>query len=66
MRFIRFILFLKKMEALVLHFLDRIFWCSRLGSNQCLYHGVLRAVDADGKKILHDIDYQEYADYIEE
>lgn len=31
-----------------------------------LYHGVLRAVDAEGKKILHDIDYQEYADYIEE
>jgi NAD-reducing hydrogenase large subunit len=31
-----------------------------------LYHGVLRAVDTEGKKILHDIDYQEYADYIEE
>lgn len=31
-----------------------------------LYHGVLRAVDSEGKKILHDIDYQEYADYIEE
>jgi len=31
-----------------------------------LYHGVLRAVDTDGKKILNDIDYQYYADYIEE
>jgi NAD-reducing hydrogenase large subunit len=31
-----------------------------------LYHGVLRAVDADGKKILHDIDYQDYLDYIAE
>jgi coenzyme F420-reducing hydrogenase alpha subunit len=24
-----------------------------------LYHGVLRAVDKDGKKILNDVDYQE-------
>ena len=31
-----------------------------------LYHGVLRAVDPDGKKILNDIDYQEYDKYIEE
>lgn len=31
-----------------------------------LYHGVLRAVDADGKIILHDIDYQEYHKYIDE
>jgi NAD-reducing hydrogenase large subunit len=31
-----------------------------------LYHGVLRAVDADGKKILDDIDYQDYLNYIEE
>lgn len=31
-----------------------------------LYHGVLRAVDSEGKKILHDIDYQEYTNYIEE
>jgi NAD-reducing hydrogenase large subunit len=31
-----------------------------------LYHGVLRAVDADGKKILNDVDYQEYFNYIEE
>ncbi len=31
-----------------------------------LYHGVLRAVDAEGNKILHDIDYQEYNNYIEE
>jgi len=31
-----------------------------------LYHGVLRAVDNDGKKILHDIDYQDYLNYIDE
>ena len=31
-----------------------------------LYHGVLRAVDSDGKKILHDVDYQEYDRYIDE
>ncbi len=31
-----------------------------------LYHGVLRAVDADGKKILHDVDYQDYVNYIGE
>ena len=31
-----------------------------------LYHGVLRAVDHDGNKILHDIDYQHYLDYIGE
>ncbi|MCK9612494.1 MAG: Ni/Fe hydrogenase subunit alpha [Bacteroidales bacterium] len=31
-----------------------------------LYHGVLRAVDADGKKILNDVDYQDYYNYIEE
>jgi len=31
-----------------------------------LYHGVLRAVDAEGKKILHDVDYQEYDSYLEE
>jgi NAD-reducing hydrogenase large subunit len=31
-----------------------------------LYHGVLRAVDSEGKKILHDIDYQEYDKYIDE
>ncbi|MDZ7741202.1 MAG: Ni/Fe hydrogenase subunit alpha [Bacteroidota bacterium] len=30
------------------------------------YHGVLRAVDADGKKILHDVDYQDYLKYIGE
>lgn len=30
------------------------------------YHGVLRAVDADGKRILDDVDYQNYNDYIEE
>jgi len=31
-----------------------------------LYHGVLRAIDSKGKKILHDVDYQEYFQYIDE
>jgi NAD-reducing hydrogenase large subunit len=31
-----------------------------------LYHGVLRAVDADGRKVLHDVDYQDYLKYIRE
>jgi len=31
-----------------------------------LYHGVLRAVDSEGKKILHDVDYQDYGRYIDE
>jgi NAD-reducing hydrogenase large subunit len=31
-----------------------------------LYHGVLRAVDHEGRKILHDVDYQEYFRYIDE
>jgi len=31
-----------------------------------LYHGVLRAVDADGKKILNDVDYRDYLQYIGE
>jgi NAD-reducing hydrogenase large subunit len=31
-----------------------------------LYHGVLRAVDPSGKKILDDIDYQDYLKYIDE
>jgi NAD-reducing hydrogenase large subunit len=31
-----------------------------------LYHGVLRAVDSEGRKILNDVDYQHYANYIEE
>ncbi|RMH74297.1 MAG: Ni/Fe hydrogenase subunit alpha [Gemmatimonadetes bacterium] len=31
-----------------------------------LYHGVLRAVDANGKRILDDVDYQNYLDYISE
>lgn len=31
-----------------------------------IYHGVLRAVDTDGNKILHDVDYQDYLDYIAE
>jgi len=30
------------------------------------YHGVLRAVDADGHKILDDVDYQDYLEYIGE
>jgi len=31
-----------------------------------LYHGVLRAIDKDGNKILHDVDYQDYLNYIDE
>jgi NAD-reducing hydrogenase large subunit len=31
-----------------------------------LYHGVLRAVDANGRKILNDVDYQEYWKHIGE
>ncbi|MDP8223766.1 MAG: Ni/Fe hydrogenase subunit alpha [Candidatus Lernaella stagnicola] len=31
-----------------------------------LYHGVLRAVDKDGKTIIDDVDYQGYLDYIAE
>jgi len=31
-----------------------------------LYHGVLRAIDTNGNKILNDIDYQEYLQYIGE
>jgi NAD-reducing hydrogenase large subunit len=31
-----------------------------------LYHGVLRAVDKEGKIILHDVDYQDYLKYIDE
>ncbi len=31
-----------------------------------LYHGVLRAVDKDGKKILNDVEYQDYYKYINE
>ena len=31
-----------------------------------LYHGVLRAIDSDGNKILDDVDYQDYLDYIGE
>ena len=31
-----------------------------------LYHGVLRAIDADGKRILDDVDYQDYLKYIDE
>jgi NAD-reducing hydrogenase large subunit len=30
------------------------------------YHGVLRAVDADGHKVLNDVDYQDYLKYIGE
>jgi NAD-reducing hydrogenase large subunit len=30
------------------------------------YHGVLRAVDADGHKVLNDVDYQDYLEYIGE
>jgi len=31
-----------------------------------LYHGVLRAVDTNGNRILDDVDYQDYDKYIEE
>lgn len=31
-----------------------------------LYHGVIRAVDAEGRKILHDVDCQDYLKYIRE
>jgi NAD-reducing hydrogenase large subunit len=31
-----------------------------------IYHGVIRAVDTEGNKILHDVDYQDYLDYIAE
>lgn len=31
-----------------------------------LYHGVIRAVDAEGNRILDDVDYQDYLDYIGE
>ncbi len=30
------------------------------------YHGVLRAVDSEGKKILNDVDYQDYLKYVGE
>lgn len=30
------------------------------------YHGVLRAVDAEGNKIINDVDYQEYYKFIQE
>ncbi|HAP36412.1 MAG TPA: Ni/Fe hydrogenase subunit alpha [Bacteroidetes bacterium] len=31
-----------------------------------LYHGLIRAIDSEGKIILHDIDYQEYFNFIHE
>ncbi len=31
-----------------------------------LYHGVIRAVDPEGKKIVDDVDYQNYLDVIDE
>lgn len=31
-----------------------------------LYHGVLRAVDAEGRKVLNDVDYSDYLEYIGE
>ncbi|MCD4830148.1 MAG: Ni/Fe hydrogenase subunit alpha [Candidatus Cloacimonetes bacterium] len=31
-----------------------------------LYHGVLRAVDTNGNRILDDVDYQDYLTYIDE
>ena len=31
-----------------------------------LYHGVLRGIDHKGEKILHDVDYDDYLEYIGE
>ena len=31
-----------------------------------LYHGNLRAIDAEGKKIFDQVDYQNYLEYIAE
>lgn len=31
-----------------------------------IYHGILRAIDANGNKILHDVDYADYLNYIGE
>ncbi|MDP8204396.1 MAG: Ni/Fe hydrogenase subunit alpha [Candidatus Tenebribacter mawsonii] len=31
-----------------------------------LYHGVLRGVDSEGNKVLNDVDYQDYLQYIDE
>jgi NAD-reducing hydrogenase large subunit len=31
-----------------------------------LYHGKLRAIDSEGRKLLHDVDYQDYLEYIGE
>jgi NAD-reducing hydrogenase large subunit len=31
-----------------------------------LYHGVLRGIDNEGKKVIPDIDYQDYLEYIDE
>ncbi len=31
-----------------------------------LYHGVLRAIDSEGKRIIDDVDYQDYLEYIRE
>ncbi len=31
-----------------------------------LYHGVLRGIDHEGKKVLNDVDTQDYLDYIDE
>ncbi len=31
-----------------------------------LYHGVLRGIDAKGDKILHDVNYEEYLEYVGE
>lgn len=31
-----------------------------------LYHGVLRAVDAEGRKVLNDVDYSDYLEYLGE
>ena len=31
-----------------------------------IYHGVMRAVDTDGNRILDDVDYQDYLEYVDE
>ena len=31
-----------------------------------LYHGVLRGIDSEGNKVLNDVDYQDYLQYIDE
>ncbi|HAY70543.1 MAG TPA: Ni/Fe hydrogenase subunit alpha, partial [Saprospirales bacterium] len=48
------------------HFPSNHFSLVRKDGALDFYHGVLRAVDAEGKRILDDVDYQDYNHYIEE